>query len=759
MDHIPRPPNPAWSLPPVRLYVSPQFRYPAALCYTDYLDHIGWTKEDVQNVRTTTKSRADVHRVLQEWLYFGLLSHLTFSSVGAGHVRAKSTLPSGEPLLCSDWLPKLAKTWLSKLRAASADERESDVQYIYEFLLQADVVCEIIYKQDPRYLDQGFLLSIHLLIDTVNYTIGLSQTRVSHMDLGWPEYLAAQTIIRERMAEAGWCPSKIHMLQKRLRPTEQVFASLLEPLGKGEDHTGCSEAACLAHQLDDSTYVTRHVEPGCTCDFVYAEQKELADVLCSPARSVPVVLPTEPLRRAEDGRLYVRIAPSRDEAGSSMTPYVAISHVWSDGMGNPRENAIPLCVFRRLRDQVSLVRADSPFWLDTLCFPLQPKAAYDRALVEMRQTYKDAESTLVIDAYLTKMNAAPAPTGGISVGGLALRLLCTRWSQRLWTLQEGVLPRHLFFQFADGPVNLTERYRTPHEADLAFTLSFGVVTYLEVRARDMQDLGIEYKSMTITEARNSLMFRSTSDPNDEPLCLGNILGVEPDRIVGVQVEGDEDGTRTRTERMKVIWLSLETYYSDLVFWDMPKMQDEGFRWAPTSLMGGSHAAASAADDRGTTLEPGKGLRVKLPSVRLDCSQGRPPMARRLLLRGSRYLLEWRLREDQVSCSDAHKLVVLLDVELPADEEADPPRKFWWHGNVAEVGQTFTAGDGTDLTMLRSLGLVTIRKVGRLDRHPDWDASWEPGTRTREEVKDAIWDHDGPEIIGGDYTGIQEWCLD
>ena len=129
---------------------------------------------------------------------------------------------------------------------------------------------------------------------------------------------------------------------------------------------------------------------------------------------------------------------------------MAISHVWSDGMGNPRANAIPLCVFQKLVAQTSSLSAQGFWWLDTLCFPLSPPEAYNRALLRMKQTYRDSHCTLVIDRWLLKANAA-----GATAGQLALRVLCSPWSRRLWTLQEARLPPCLLFQFADGPLDLS----------------------------------------------------------------------------------------------------------------------------------------------------------------------------------------------------------------------------------------------------------------------------------------------------------------
>jgi hypothetical protein len=54
-------------------------------------------------------------------------------------------------------------------------------------------------------------------------------------------------------------------------------------------------------------------------------------------------------------------------------PFVAISHVWSDGLGNQGRNALPKCQLRRIQTWVNgLYQNDAepvPFWIDSLSIP------------------------------------------------------------------------------------------------------------------------------------------------------------------------------------------------------------------------------------------------------------------------------------------------------------------------------------------------------------------------------------------------------
>ena len=123
--------------------------------------------------------------------------------------------------------------------------------------------------------------------------------------------------------------------------------------------------------------------------------------------------------------------------------YVALSHVRADGLGNPHANALPRCQLLRLQSLLQhsnmtwdLGDSDQELllWCDTLCCPVEPSEAKNRALLQMKRTYHDATMVLVLDASLQLCNGSVLTT----------EEMCTRisgcsWTRRLWTLQEGTL--------------------------------------------------------------------------------------------------------------------------------------------------------------------------------------------------------------------------------------------------------------------------------------------------------------------------------
>lgn len=125
-------------------------------------------------------------------------------------------------------------------------------------------------------------------------------------------------------------------------------------------HTACTERKCNANQVDDSNYTIRHFREGCTCEFVDVgniydgttpdppKPKFLS--FGKPAMRVPAVtfaggvlrvVLVEPRKRAA--------AKIKGVKSDSQSDFVAFSHVWAQGRGNPKANSLPQCQLAQLQ--------------------------------------------------------------------------------------------------------------------------------------------------------------------------------------------------------------------------------------------------------------------------------------------------------------------------------------------------------------------------------------------------------------------------
>jgi hypothetical protein len=89
---------------------------------------------------------------------------------------------------------------------------------------------------------------------------------------------------------------------------------------------------------------------------------------------------------AESGGETKRMSLFRYQPGLK---YVAISHVWSDKLGNPLRNGLPRCQLQRLQRLVDALYEPEerpvPFWIDTISCPTEPEEATDLAIMLMRK--------------------------------------------------------------------------------------------------------------------------------------------------------------------------------------------------------------------------------------------------------------------------------------------------------------------------------------------------------------------------------------
>ena len=210
-----------------------------------------------------------------------------------------------------------------------------------------------------------------------------------------------------------------------------------------KDHSRCgSSTTCQSHQLNPKTYKTQHVA-GCRGCEEHGLSSEAISAILIPDRTV-VPLITVDFQRAHSPIEVVAADISRVEAVPS---YVAVSHVWSDGRGNPLKNFLPSCQLQHLQDCINALypseRHPVPFWMDTLCVPVGRKfwPVRNRALNRMKSTYKSAEKIIVFDTSLELMDSSIAPEEAV------IRIRYSPWSSRLWTMQEGRLGQNVYFQF------------------------------------------------------------------------------------------------------------------------------------------------------------------------------------------------------------------------------------------------------------------------------------------------------------------------
>lgn len=145
----------------------------------------------------------------------------------------------------------------------------------------------------------------------------------------------------EQMLANGWCCHQVNHLSK-LHSLEafSYLASLERSSHRLVDHKQCSNRAiCVAYNADLATYETQHVDSDCDCSMISTPYAPLTKVIQDGG------LPLVSIEGSIDADMTHRLSV---HPRTRKCRYIAVSHVWADGLGNPNENALPLCQIKRL---------------------------------------------------------------------------------------------------------------------------------------------------------------------------------------------------------------------------------------------------------------------------------------------------------------------------------------------------------------------------------------------------------------------------
>ncbi|KAI0659667.1 hypothetical protein C8Q70DRAFT_898913, partial [Cubamyces menziesii] len=282
----------------------------------------------------------------------------------------------------------------------------------------------------------------------------------------------------------------------------------------------------------------------------------------------------------------IRVIPAQDK------PYVAISHVWSEGMGSTTDVGLPACLVEHIS---SLARSLLPehggaFWMDSLCVP-SAREQRKKAIRLMADTYRDAAKVLVIDdavRMLCHSERTPWPE-------IMLRVATSAWVRRVWTLQEGLLAHQLCFEFVDGAasINVASPGMSPYD---------GLVPVISLRAMANEGPPIfSGRQPSLFEVVFLLRGRMTTKAEDELIAIASLL--QP-RIQIDELLAQNDGPDLAERRMKVVLLGTRDIPLAVPFGTCARSTLEGFSWAPCMLS--KDLPANWSDDTvtGTCTEEG-----------------------------------------------------------------------------------------------------------------------------------------------------------
>lgn len=556
MDHLPKVKHP---YNPIQIPCLSSEDYHGGGFY-DYDKRQGWTPERFKN----ESLRQNAVAFLQTWLYFGTLSEVM------GFPVPRSDFTRGDDndkWITTERLPAYLRRWKDDVASSPRADRKDRYQksgktleFVYKEIIAPDRTSVALISQ---MLGPELELSIVVLLFELRHGIFdiykdlRAETHFSGLILSDNSHTH---LLKSRFP--GSCPSLVSRLAQRLEVTSLYFASLLSPPSINADHKRCTENGCVVESLDESTYSTVHLQSGCSCENVHVNFQEL--LVPNFSKMIPLIS----IENHGNG-LRLKVKPFVDE---EKTPYVAISHVWSDGLGNPLENSLPECQLRAMHRRV--VKANSKgqgyFWMDTLCVPRQPPEARKMAIGQMGDIYQQAETVLVLDAELA------GSTKECDMEEILMRITRSRWLTRLWTFQEAVKARRLVFQFLEGPIDVNWfkdviQQNVSPDGPIHYVLLDAISFWIVFRVLGEYKTGIFHKFGLLCQQTG---LRSTSCAEDEPICLASMLNLDTKRLL--ETHG--------SDRMRLFWSLQRDIPRDLLFEPGQRLQVDGFRWAHSSLL-------------------------------------------------------------------------------------------------------------------------------------------------------------------------------
>jgi hypothetical protein len=455
--------------------------YPARVGYAMSVNGILQFGPDVEYEHNTC--------LLQSWLFFGLIATMLDQE---GLVFDRQTLISqnalDRPRVDCSALRPIIDTWYSQ--AGESLQRERSALHL-KFYLDTLRVAQRNLKSFDLDMEKNERLNASreraLVVLSVKcciraFLIMLQRHHKHDMDDKFViveecDYISPSgAIAREYLIKHGWCPTHTSDLLRRLNIEEVYIAAAVRGhFAAYCNHSLCNtQQGCVALSVNNKEFKPLHTSQDCRCLVTAPNMCDVRSII--EEGHVPVV----EVWRDQIGVLHLNV-----KAVDADTEYTAISHVWSQGLADPRINGLYHCQLSRLIEDIigvlskgsgapkrtrhrtttgeySWKTTEEPItlWLDALCIPcfdpdnpVESLALKRKAIQLMTPVYAGASQVLVLDKSLEAVDYRLANTDLLQAADRAFHywLSFSPWMTRCWTLQEGALAKRLFVRAGRNP--------------------------------------------------------------------------------------------------------------------------------------------------------------------------------------------------------------------------------------------------------------------------------------------------------------------
>jgi hypothetical protein len=579
-------------------------------------DIIAWEPSDGEHkLDTGGRSFEEVSAFLQTWLFFGLLeSVLGIKIPREDFIRPKEDeKDEQQEVITTRKLKHYLEDWRRRMAEVTKEEKDCTADFIWAYLSKAMVIngmlnSQLFYGEDipesKPLLETLFcqtLLHIALwraLLDIIPELKWSALDAPNHMKL-----------LSDRMVDAGWCPYTVGFLEDQSQPDVQAFMYSLGTVRAQQDHTACKAAGfseigrhCVAGRVEGKAALeAKHVSADCKCESLGPPVEKVMELIEEGLTPCVAISTSD-----DNDDIEILVGGTKLEPESEVSTYFALSHVWTDGLGNHEHNSLPTCQIRRLagilhalddtklcppatdKMESNLVngRATPNFWLDTLCIPVQSQfhEYRDRCIHDMHQIYREAIAVVVLDPDLEQATIVSKPVE------IMARLLYSLWKTRLWTFQEGSLALDLYLAGKDCVLELSDlrnaisEFSDSEDEDVhkhmnrdivEFQISRSLMNVCRKCIMSSARWDLEKNpERTLDDMLRAVSHRGTSRPDDETICIATFMHLDPAPLLDALPQ----------HRMKMLLQMLPWIPKSALFAYGPRQQTPGFRWAPLTFM-------------------------------------------------------------------------------------------------------------------------------------------------------------------------------
>lgn len=259
-------------------------------------------------------------------------------------------------------------------------------------------------------------------------------------------------------------------------------------------------------------------------------------------------------------------------------------------------------------------------------------ATKTRAIQLMSQTYRDSAKVLVIDDCIRSQCSERKPWEEN-----LFRIATSGWVRRVWTLQEGLLARDLYFEFFEGLVNVEQRLGLlpsdpdgvandpPVNADdsLNFLDPHSCPSHVSVLAHRARHRNCTHH-LPLDDILRLLRLRTTTNPEDETIAISTLLPIDVVKLLKVDFEPRETLAQRRVQKFLLLQGDVSKSFPTQI---TPRLALPGFSWAPRTLVSSIEGASLTS---GTGVCTAEGLtaeyfvaRFERPvTIPQECKDGR-----------------------------------------------------------------------------------------------------------------------------------------